>query len=195
MTGKEKCEMLKALRREIAVMNMIDLPPSPVCTYQGPCPGYCEVCDKEKRELEQHLKKLEAAGRQVQYLLDYKKLINDFPRMSSYSKEAHIREKLNNIERIIHFVRNKRSEQYCSPSSPEYKYLLKFEDDLQVYKNVFMEEAQRIRRDETMGMVEAHPQPGFVEMTMRLKMEKELNNILEEQMNQPPTEVKEGAEK
>ena len=51
MNGKDKCSYLKAIRREIAAANGIDLE-IPECTFEGECPGTCPRCEGEVRQLE-----------------------------------------------------------------------------------------------------------------------------------------------
>ena len=62
MTGKEKCELLKAMRREIAEANGIVYLTSE-CTFQGNCPGYCPKCDAEARYLDSELNRLAKEGK------------------------------------------------------------------------------------------------------------------------------------
>ena len=64
MTGKEKCELLKAMRREIAEANGI-IYLSADCTNQGNCRGYCEKCDAEARFLDAELNRLAKEGRTI----------------------------------------------------------------------------------------------------------------------------------
>ncbi len=47
MTHREKCEQLKALRKEMADKVGVDLHQT-VCTYQGECSGTCPKCAKEE---------------------------------------------------------------------------------------------------------------------------------------------------
>lgn len=61
MTGKEKCELLKAIRKNIAEMNDIEYYPEQ-CDHEGNCPGFCLCCDMEASYLLKELKKKEAAG-------------------------------------------------------------------------------------------------------------------------------------
>ena len=61
MTGKEKCETLKQVRREIAEQNNINLAIED-CTYHGECSGTCPKCEEELRVLEEALDKREKAG-------------------------------------------------------------------------------------------------------------------------------------
>ena len=61
MTGKEKCEMLKAIRKNIAEMNGIEYYPEQ-CDHEGNCPGFCPRCDMEASYLMKELRKKEAAG-------------------------------------------------------------------------------------------------------------------------------------
>lgn len=64
MTGKEKCELLKKIRKEIADRNGIAFEPAK-CTLVNPhCPGTCPRCDEEIRYLDAQLnKKAEMGGR------------------------------------------------------------------------------------------------------------------------------------
>ena len=54
MKGKEKCNYLKAVRREVAAANGLQLD-IPECTYEGECQGTCPRCESEVRQLEQAL--------------------------------------------------------------------------------------------------------------------------------------------
>ena len=49
--GKDTCNYLKAIRRNIAQENEIDLE-IPECTYKGECLGTCPQCEAEVRFLE-----------------------------------------------------------------------------------------------------------------------------------------------
>ena len=61
MTGKEKCELLKSIRKNIAEMNGIEYYPEQ-CDHEGHCPGFCPRCDMEASYLMKELRKKEAAG-------------------------------------------------------------------------------------------------------------------------------------
>ena len=61
MDGKEKCEYLKKLRKEIADRNGIDYNPAS-CTNEGPCAGTCPTCDKEAADLMAELRNKEKSG-------------------------------------------------------------------------------------------------------------------------------------
>lgn len=63
--GKQKCETLKALRKEIAAKNGIPFEPH-VCTHEGECRGTCPACESEVRYLERMLGRIEATGRKPQ---------------------------------------------------------------------------------------------------------------------------------
>ena len=64
MTGKEKCEALKQLRKLVAKANGIKYEPTE-CNFQGECLGYCEKCDADAKYLEAELERLEAEGKEV----------------------------------------------------------------------------------------------------------------------------------
>lgn len=64
MTGKEKCEQLKKMRKFIADSNGIlyDIVP---CTHEGPCPGTCPACDAEIRYLDDQIERKILQGADV----------------------------------------------------------------------------------------------------------------------------------
>lgn len=64
MNGKNKCKILKDIRRQIAQDNDIDYVTSE-CKYQGDCSGTCPKCEAEVRYLEQELAKRQAAGKAI----------------------------------------------------------------------------------------------------------------------------------
>ncbi len=51
MTGKEKCAVLKTIRKDIAKANGIKLD-IPECKHTGECKGTCPRCEAEVRALE-----------------------------------------------------------------------------------------------------------------------------------------------
>ena len=64
MNGKNKCKILKDIRREIARNNDIEFITSE-CTFQGDCTGTCPKCEAELRYLEQELDKRQRTGKVV----------------------------------------------------------------------------------------------------------------------------------
>ena len=64
MTGKEKCKLLRKIRRDIAAAN--DIPDRERdCTHTGECTGTCPYCEAELRRLEQSLAERRALGKRV----------------------------------------------------------------------------------------------------------------------------------
>ncbi len=61
MTGKEKCECLKAIRESIAEMNGIVYIPKE-CNHEDCSFGICPLCENEAEMLMDELHKKEAAG-------------------------------------------------------------------------------------------------------------------------------------
>ena len=55
-TGKQICEILKSVRKEIALRYGLDYKPTE-CDYEGDCAGFCEKCDAEIMDLERQLMK------------------------------------------------------------------------------------------------------------------------------------------
>lgn len=64
MTGKNKCKILKEIRKAIAKENNIEYVTSE-CKYQGNCRGTCPKCESEVRYLEKELEKRRLAGKTV----------------------------------------------------------------------------------------------------------------------------------
>lgn len=64
MNGKNKCKILKDIRRKIAEDNDIAYVTSE-CKYQGDCSGTCPRCEAELRYLEEELAKRKNLGKTV----------------------------------------------------------------------------------------------------------------------------------
>lgn len=64
MLGKQKCKILRDIRRQIACENDIPLI-TEECRYQGDCKGTCPKCESELRYLEEQLEKRRAIGKKV----------------------------------------------------------------------------------------------------------------------------------
>lgn len=67
MNGKDKCSYLKAIRREIAAANGIDLE-IPECTFEGECSGTCPRCEGEVRQLEMAISQRQKLSQKVAIL-------------------------------------------------------------------------------------------------------------------------------
>ena len=64
MNGKEKCRILKQIRREIAANNDIAFV-TEECKFRGECTGTCPKCEQELRYLEQELEKRRSMGKKI----------------------------------------------------------------------------------------------------------------------------------
>ncbi len=64
MRGKDKCRILKEIRRRIAEENGIETA-TRECTYQGECSGTCPKCEQELRDLELQLEKRRQLGKTI----------------------------------------------------------------------------------------------------------------------------------
>ena len=64
LTGKQKCEMLRTIRKEIAQRNGIEYL-SADCTHEGDCLGTCPKCDAEVRFLEYELNQKAQKGESI----------------------------------------------------------------------------------------------------------------------------------
>ena len=64
MIGKEKCKLLRKIRRDIAAAN--DIPDRErECTHTGECTGTCPYCEAELRRLEQSLAERRSLGKRI----------------------------------------------------------------------------------------------------------------------------------
>lgn len=64
MTGKNKCKILKEIRRQIAEENEIDLVIEE-CRHKGECKGTCPRCESEVRYLENEIEKRRRNGKRI----------------------------------------------------------------------------------------------------------------------------------
>ncbi len=64
MNGKNKCKILKEIRKQIAEQNDIAFVTSE-CKHQGSCTGTCPKCEAEVRYLEEQLSCRRKAGKAV----------------------------------------------------------------------------------------------------------------------------------
>ena len=64
MNGKNKCKILKDIRRQIADSNDIAYVTTE-CKFQGECTGTCPKCEAEVRYLEEELAKRQKAGKAI----------------------------------------------------------------------------------------------------------------------------------
>ena len=64
MKGKDRCRILKDIRKRIAVENDIEFITSE-CKHKGDCLGTCPKCESELRYLERELEKRRAIGKKV----------------------------------------------------------------------------------------------------------------------------------
>ena len=85
--GKEKCEILKRIRKEVAERYRLDYSPSE-CTHKGDCSGTCPKCDSELQELQ---RQLDARGIKDIELSDVQ------PRMMQEGDDAEMLEELEGL--------------------------------------------------------------------------------------------------
>ncbi|MCQ2236599.1 MAG: energy transducer TonB [Bacteroidales bacterium] len=62
--GKDTCNKLKAIRKQIADANEIDYEPTE-CQHEGPCRGTCPKCESEMRYIERELQNRASLGKKV----------------------------------------------------------------------------------------------------------------------------------
>lgn len=64
MNGKNRCRILKDIRKKIAEENNIEYVTTE-CKYKGDCPGTCPKCESEVRYLERELERKRGLGKRV----------------------------------------------------------------------------------------------------------------------------------
>ncbi len=64
MTGKEKCKILRKIRRDIAAANELDYTERD-CTHEGECRGTCPYCEAQLKRLEGALAERRTLGKRV----------------------------------------------------------------------------------------------------------------------------------
>lgn len=62
--GRNICNTLKAIRKQIADTNGIDYSPEE-CNYKGECMGTCPKCEQDVRDLEYELHLKQMAGKAI----------------------------------------------------------------------------------------------------------------------------------
>lgn len=64
MNGKERCNILRAVRLKVANQNGITYQPH-VCTLQGECFGTCPKCEEESEYVMNELRKMYKEGQSI----------------------------------------------------------------------------------------------------------------------------------
>lgn len=83
MTGKEKCEVLRAIRKEVAKENGVKMT-FRKCPHKECATGTCPMCEEELKKLSEALDKKRAAG-EIVVFEDYNaKLLRKSQRGSKY---------------------------------------------------------------------------------------------------------------
>ena len=119
MTGKEKCEFLREIRKNMAQANGIPYEPRE-CNFEGECSGTCPFCEKEAADLLSALKEKERQGVEIKrdelttMLLDNEKMdFND-------AREAMVSE----VERLMEMTESvgiiRRDEEVIDPQRREF---------------------------------------------------------------------------
>lgn len=84
MNGKDKCELLKTIRRQIAEQYGLEYHPTD-CHHKGECAGTCPRCDAELKDLQ---RQLEAKGiRDIDLSETLREQVDIFIRSSTEDKE------------------------------------------------------------------------------------------------------------
>ena len=81
MDGREKCEFLRKIRVNIAMLNGLTYTPSE-CHHGGWCSGTCAACEKEADNLMRQLQSKEAAGCSIKIDVESIKVLEQMARES-----------------------------------------------------------------------------------------------------------------
>lgn len=98
MKGKDKCELLKDMRRQIAKACNIEYEPKS-CDFEGDCSGYCPVCDSESKWLLEEIRRKGYTDKEIWVYSDYRK--TDY-KLKQYNPEG--RRKMNQIFKDVQIV-------------------------------------------------------------------------------------------
>lgn len=98
MKGKDKCELLKDMRRQIAKACKIEYEPKS-CDFEGDCSGYCPVCDSESKWLLEEIRRKGYADKEICVYSDYGETDN---KLEQYHPEG--RRKMNQIFKEVQIV-------------------------------------------------------------------------------------------
>lgn len=98
MKGKDKCELLKDMRRQIAKACKIEYEPKS-CDFEGDCSGYCPVCDSESKWLLEEIRRKGYADKEIWVYSDYRETDN---KLEQYHPEG--RRKMNQIFKEVQIV-------------------------------------------------------------------------------------------
>ena len=79
MGGRDKCEFLRKIRVNIAMLNGLDYTPSE-CHHGGWCSGTCPACEKEADNLMRQLQRKEAAGCSIKIDVESIKVLEQMAR-------------------------------------------------------------------------------------------------------------------
>ena len=105
MKGKDKCEFLREIRKNMAKANGIPYEPRE-CDFEGDCSGTCPFCEKEAADLLAALKEKEKQGVEIKtdlfstILLESGKLDFDDAYEALASEAKRINEMLEPVGRI-----------------------------------------------------------------------------------------------
>ena len=170
MTGKEKCNLLKAIRQMIAKDHGVQLPPIPECTNKGPCPGYCPVCDDEARLLSQAVgdldKKLEITDPEVaEAMKEIRRKYKQVEKQSCNCSHSEAQDVLNEhrilLERItlLHRETVNRMNSFPEGSFEYTKYYNHASDLKKEYQNIKsnLKTVERIYDKKTLGIMSKYP--------------------------------------
>lgn len=86
MKGKDLCEFLKGIRKNIALYNGIDYIPHE-CNNIEECSGSCPLCEHEAHTILQELKKRKAEGK---YILTDDDAIHQIRKMNKQYEDINI---------------------------------------------------------------------------------------------------------
>ena len=163
MTGKEKCEFLREIRKNMAEANGIPYEPRE-CNYEGECSGTCPFCEKEAANLLAALKEKKFQGVEIKTDQYSTMLLNKDIDAKSLQKLQE--------EEITQIHEEQMRPLMGDIPSPYVEELRK-----KWKEEICQEEKQRLTDPETIGVV----QFDCDEKVIRKRQREEMKRLIEEQ--------------
>lgn len=114
MTGKEKCEFLKGIRKRMAEANGIPYE-TRECSYEGDCLGTCPICEQEARELLAEIRLKEANGDPIQVDEDAIAMLEDSTVYAEVTDDEKERMRLRHEEELRQLNEPLMGDISCHP--------------------------------------------------------------------------------
>lgn len=160
MKGKDKCEFLREIRKNMAEANGLSYEPHE-CNYEGDCSGTCPFCEKETADLLAALKEKERQGLEIKtdefttMLLEKGKMDFD-DAYEAFASEVDRREEM--LKPVGRIRRDEEDTELHRRQQEEMERIIREQNrplmgdiDYRYYHNLMME---RTKPQKTFGLIE-----------------------------------------